>query len=292
MQRGVAAVHCNNVYCVAKDCYIYRYQFDTDKWHMYPQCPHYNPGLAVIGNLLTAVGGSKVHRISAKRFYQKKEEHQKTCKLVSWKNGKWVEIFSPMNHARCGHAVAGDDRCVIAAGGHGEISIEIYNIGTNIWSTLKGFPRVLLSITATLCDDHIYVMERTGSMYVYTNALHSVLSNSARIGLEEQSSPHKWMPLPRAPAKASALSTMCGRVVAVGGHQGDGYTAIRDIYQLCENEWVKIGRMDTARFDPVVAVLPGNRMVVVGGKDPLHDLMFSSLDAVEFAVLISAQLHQ
>lgn len=284
MQRGAAVAHSNNVYCVSKDCNIYRYQFDTHKWHVYPQCPHHNPGLAIIGNLLTAVGGTKVHRISAKRFYKKNEEHRKTCELVSWKSGKWVGTFSPMNYARYGHAVISDDRCVIVAGGHEERSVEIYSIGTNTWSTLKGLPRVLLSITATLCDDHIYVMERTGNMYVYRNVLHSVLSSSARNELEEQSSPNEWMPLPRAPAVASTLSTMCGQVLAVGGRLGNGYTAIRDIYQLCERKWVKIGRMDTARFDPIVAVLPGNRMIVVGGTDPLHDFIFSKLDAVEVAI--------
>ena len=72
---------------------------------------------------------------------------------------------------------------------------------------------------------------------------------------------------------------MCGSVVAVGGRRGA--TATSDIHQVHSGEWVRIGCMDTARYWPIVAAPPGDRLLVVGG----HSSSLSRLTAVELAVL-------
>lgn len=272
MRRGAAFVHGNNVYLVSKGCKIYCFQVETDKWLVYPPCPHHNPGLAIINNLLTAIGGRE-HGAAVQLLVGERA----TRKLVSCKDGKWVQHFSPMKYARCGHTVMSDDRCIVAAGGHGESSIEIYNIDTNIWSVLTNFPHVDHPITATLCDDHICIMDHFGRVYVYTKALHLFLS-----GEKLPPRDYGWKCLPRAPVMDSTLSTMCGQVIAVGGRRR-GNIPVKDVYQLCKEGWVTIEHMDIARFDTIVAV-SGNRMIVVGGTNPLHNSFYSGLDAVEIAV--------
>ena len=104
MSRGAAVAHHNTIYCIPRGSNtVYCYQLDKDEWREYLQCPHSNPGLVIISELLTAIGGEK--------------KFQKTNRLVSWNGTKWVEVFPPMETARYNQAVVSDDHYIIAAGG-------------------------------------------------------------------------------------------------------------------------------------------------------------------------------
>ena len=265
MNMGAAVVDRNYVYFVLKSSRdVYGYLLDDDKWYQYPKCPYYYTGLAMINNVLTAVGGST----SDPGVYSKNDSYQKTSTLLCLINMMWVQWFAPLNIARCDHAVINNDHCVIAAGGVDESSTEIFIIGSNTWSILSNkFPRVLHSINATLCDDYIYVMDRTGTLYKYSNPVHSILSSLATGTHREQSSQHTWRPLPRPPSVESTLSTMCGQLVVVGGRMNYECPVSVYIRQLYKEGWVTIGHMAMGRRDPIVAVVPENRMIVVGGRD-------------------------
>jgi len=199
-----------------------------------------------------------------------------TNKLLSWKNQVWEEVFPPMSTARRDHAVVSDNQYIIAAGGgDDETSVELFDISCSTWSTVASLPRPLLLITATVCGDRLYVMGYVGETYYTSTCISNFKEASTQL-------PHlqpTWLPLPRAPVRWSTLSTMCGAVVAVGGRRGGTDTS--DIHQVHSGEWVRIGCMDTARSLPLVAVLPGDSMLVVGGFLPSS----SSRTAVELAVL-------
>ncbi len=115
---------------------VYQYQADEDEWQEHSHCPLCWTGLAIIKDFLTAVGG--------------KERSRKTNKLLSWRDGRWEEVFPPMNAARSDHAVVIDDHYVIAVGGVGETSVELFTISTNTWPTVASLPRPLTTITSTL----------------------------------------------------------------------------------------------------------------------------------------------
>lgn len=270
MKRGAAVAYFNSVYFVLKSSRdVYGYLLDRHEWRVYPQCPYYYTGLAVISNSLTAVGGSESDPMLNHHEAYGRKAYQKTSKLHCLINKQWEQVFPPMNIARCGHAVISDNRCVIAAGGVDESSVEIFTIGSNTWSILSSrLPQDFHSITATLCDDHIYVMDCTGRLYAYSSPIHSILSNLATSTRTEESSQHTWRPLPKAPNALveSTLSTMCGQLVMVGGHTEYRYPATVHIRQLYKGEWVTIGHMTMARCEPIVAVLPRNRMIIVGGN--------------------------
>lgn len=266
MYRGAAVAHKNTVYCMSRSSNtavifpIYRYMLDEDEWQEHSHCPHDDPGLAIISDLLTAVGG--------------KAGSQKTNKLVSWKDGKWVEEFPPMNTPRFEHAVVSDGRYVIAAGGKDEASVELFTISSNTWATVTSLPQPFTMITATLCGPYLYAMDDDGATYSM------FLSDVATDALTKLSpSQSGWQRLSqKVPVRWSTLCTMNGAVVAVGGIRGLSPTS--HIHQCLQNgEWVQIGCMHSARLCPIVAVLPGDRMVVVGG------LSASSDTAVEVAVL-------
>ena len=263
MYRGTAVAHGDTVYCISRESYkVYCYQLDKDEWHIHSQCPHCDPGLVIFSGLLTAVGGRKRSR--------------KVNKLVTWKDGEWVEEFPPMITARYGPAVMSDGHYVIAAGGRDdEISVELFTISSNTWAAVSSFPQPLPWINGTMCGHHIYVKGGFGE--TYSISLQSLLSSQGTDTFK--SSKPKWLPLPCAPVVGSNMSTICGQVVAVGGEREANETC--DIHQLHNGKWVKVrGSMNTARYWPIVAALSGDRMVVVGGYCPP-----ANLTAVELAVL-------
>ena len=268
MLRGGAVVHHNIVYCISYDLYtVYAYQPDEDEWQEHSHCPHNWTGLAIIKNLLTVIGGKEE---------EEEEEGRKTNKLLSWRDGRWEEVFPPMNTARWDHAVLSEDDYVIAVGGRDETSVELFTVSTNTWSTVTSLPQPLTTITATLSCNILYAMDLDGR--TFSISMSHWTKNTSR----EPSRPHPtWQPLPHDAPVYSTLTTVCGEVMAVGG--GRGGTTTGDVYQLRQREWVRIGCMDTARDYPIVAVLrvPGHSMLVVGGYSPSSRL----LTAVELAVL-------
>ena len=264
MDRGSAVVHHNIVYCISdSSTTIYQYQPDEDEWQEHSHCPHRDPGLAIIKDLVTIIGG--VGRSG------------KTNKLLSWRDGRWEEVFPPMNTARSDPAVITHDRYVIAVGGEGETSVELFTVSTNTWSTVTSLPQPLTYITATLSCNILYAMDWEGR--TFSISMSHWTKNTSR----EPPRPHPtWQPLPHyAPVEWSTLTTVCGEVMAVGGVRG---LITGDVYQLRQREWVRIGCMDTARDYPIVAVprVPGHSMLVVGGRPSPSSY---PLTAVELAVL-------
>lgn len=248
------------VYCVSRSSNtIYCYQLDEDQWQKHSQCPYSGPGLTIISDLLTAIGG--------------KEGSHKTNKVVSWKDGKWMEVFPPMNTARFEHAVVSDGHYVIAAGGKNETSVELFTIRSNTWSAGTSLPQPLALITITLCDHWLYAMNTEGQTY-------SISMSDLATDTPTKLSPSQWQHIsPKIPIELPTLSTMSDKVVAVGGARG--LNCSDEIYQLCDGKWVRIGCMHSARLCPVIAVVSGKKMIVVGG----FSAALSQYAAVELAVL-------
>lgn len=267
MCRGAAVVHHNTLYCISGSegsNKVHRYRLDEDMWQKHLECPFYNSGLAVIKDHLTAIGG--------------KTRFRKTNKLATLRGQQWEKVYPPMNIARIDHAVVSDDSYVIAAGGEGgETSVELLNIGSETWSIVTSLPQPqqpLRDITATISCSILYIMERGGE--TYSTSLSNLTTNASELS---DSQPN-WQLLPCVPVEGSTLSTVSGEVVAVGGEKN--FTTTKYVYQLCDREWVKIECMTTARYHPIVAVHPGDKMVVIGG---LSSSSSSILTAVELAVL-------
>ena len=199
-----------------------------------------------------------------------------TNKVAAWKEGKWVEEFPPMPTARWYHAVVGNDKYVIAAGGmDGETSVELLTIGVDMWSTVISLPCYLRYISATLGTDDMYVMAYDGQ--TYSVPLSTLLASVSTDKPKELPSHQQWQMHSHCPVSGSTLCTMGGAILAIGGVRGSIDTA-NTTYQLISGQWTEISHMDTPRLRPIVAVLPSNWMVVMGG----HTISFCS--DVEVAV--------
>lgn len=254
MLRGAAIEHANIIYTIGGGSHtVYSYRLDRDEWSEHSQCPHVNPGLIMINNQLTAVGGEK--------------EDIPTNKLVSWNDTEWVVVFPPMHTPRAEPALVHHSNYIIAMGGDSEHrGVEIFNISSHIWSTVASLPTPLQDITAMLCHNDIVAMARDGSVYsITTDSLISATGVSAE--------PVQWMPLPRCPVTwGPTLTTFHGQTPVV---QYCG------IYQLYEGQWVRIGGMPVPMYYCIVCVVC-DHMVVVGGHDSI--LRFASTNAVRVAI--------
>ena len=92
MKRGSAATDGQFVYITpVGSTSLYQYECSTEKWMELPSCPYKDSGLAIIDSELTTVGGW--------------DRAGHTNKLFTLRQGKWVEVYPPMNTARSNPAV-------------------------------------------------------------------------------------------------------------------------------------------------------------------------------------------
>ena len=205
MVRGSAATDGRFVYITPRgSTSLYRYECSTEKWMELPSCPYKNSGLAIIDSELTTVGGvDRAGRIN---------------RLFTLRQGKWVEVYRPMNTARSSPAVVStsDGDYLIAIGGWGSdgartATVELFQVKSRRWYTLTGLPQPLPLPSATICGDQLHVIGIDGEGY--SCSLQSLPSNDRPITSPLTLS---WKPLPPLPVTASTAATLCGQLVLIG----------------------------------------------------------------------------
>ena len=230
---------------------LYQYECSTEEWTELPLCPYENSGLAIIDSELTTVGGW--------------DGAGRTNKLFTLQQGKWVEVYPPMNTARSRPAVVStsDGDYLIAIGGHDSgvatATVELFQVKSRRWYTLTDLPQPLPCPSATICGDQLHVIghDRKG----YSCSLQSLPSNDRPITSPLTLS---WKPLPFLPVTYSTAVTLCGQLVLIGGWQGR--SLVNSIHQLVEGQWVKIGSMASGRQLCLAVSLPPDRTLIVGGE--------------------------
>ena len=167
-----------------------------------PSCPYKDSGLAIIDSELTTVGGMD-------------RAGRRTNRLFTLRQGKWVEVYPPMNTARSSPAVisTSDGDYLIAIGGYDSdgartATVELFQVTSRRWYTLTDLPQPLLRPSATICGDQLYVIgnDRNG----YSCSLQSLPSNDRPITSPLTLS---WKPLPPLPVAYSTAATLCGQLV-------------------------------------------------------------------------------
>ena len=208
MKRGSAVTDQNVAYftpSVSNE--VYRYTISTNSWLNLPPCPHSSSALVIIDKELTAVGGYS--------------GGNRTNKLVTLRQGQWVEEYPPMGSVRRRAACVGISNVhhvnVIVIGGYGgggwTTAVELLNTHSRRWSTLTSLPEPLPRPSAVVCGYLLYVI---GGYCVYSYLL-SALPDSTRPNKSLQSP--IWKLLPDLPLHRStpAATILAGQLVCVGG---------------------------------------------------------------------------
>ena len=259
---------------------VFEYDSEKDDWSQLPECPQYNCGLAVINNLLTAVGGKTSGLISGGY----------TNQLVSFnrRTRKWKMIFPPMPTKRGWLAAISAQSYLIAAGGWREemkeegllsslvaeflSTVEVMNISTREWYTAASLPEPVWDMSVTICGGRLYLLggqdkEGKPTRAVFTSTLDSLLHSCH---LRSQTPPHTnkpgiWQRIAALPLEFSTCVTLNGRVLAIGGEDSHNTpTANVYMYNADCDSWQLVGHMSTARAECLVVGLR-DCIIAVGG---------------------------
>ena len=276
---------------------VHFYDSSSKKWSELPKCPNYGFSLAVVNSLLTAIGGQT----------GKMPDGKLTNLLFSYNDNKWTEQFPPMPTKRWLATAVCSGRSLVVAGGSAEVylgTVEVMDTETLRWSTARSLPHPLVQATATLCGDQVYMLGgfyQTGkqSKSVFTCSLTALLQScqshslggrlkslSFASGPKDLSRSEVWRQLADTPVTLSACALLHGQLLAVGGYDSDNKkTAAIHMYNTTTDSWEVISHMATPRSQCLVAVLPHNELMVVGGSTP--DLPNGvGTDSIEIATVV------
>ena len=258
---GATAVDGNTVHVTQRYTHhVWAYDLKEDKWTRLPDCPQCNTGLTMVNGLLTAVGGST-------------SDCDATNTLVSLAESRseWTEHFPPMPVKLYLPAVVctGNHLLVMSVM---EKIIHVMDTTSLKWFSAGSFPlhyRFGSTCSLSVCGSELYVLDSMRS--VFSCSLPTLLQSSSAVQPETTD---VWQRVADVPVWYSTLTTLCGQLVAVGGHHGirrpcsdDPPLPLNTMYQYnpSTNSWQIIGHMPTARYDCLVATLPGDALVVIGG---------------------------
>ena len=243
---------------VFNDTTVVMYNSEIQQWTVLLECPKVYFSIAVVNGLLTAIGGSQAGRA--------------TKTLVSCTSQpKWTEQFPPMTYCRNSPAVACTGTSLIVAGGWGQdketAPVEVMDTKTLHWSTVASLPHVLLDSTATICGGRMYIAGGNNGEWIK-----SVLMCEVRDLLQSATQPQSpaasgvWRTVAELPVTRTSLVTLRGQLLAIGGDTtSGGETSDVRQYDAATDSWKVISHMNTKRYRFFAAVLPNDRVLVVGG---------------------------
>ena len=281
---GAAVVSSTTAYLYHMSDEIRAYDTKSNKWTSIPCPPHMGYSLAIVNDKLTAIGGGYFFHYTNKLYSLNGEGIDLS----------WNEDFRPMPTKRA-HAIAvSTATALIVAGGKktGSLfgdgdsqAVEVMNTETFQWSTAAPFPTSLYDGAAVICQNSIYVvamrqshnskhLELVPTREVYTCSITDLLQSCSRPGLlaylasalSISAAKSVWKRAADLPVSETACVSIHDQLVAIGGRDSnsDATTAIH-VYDPVADSWEVISHMLTPRIKCFAAVLPGNRVMVVGG---------------------------
>ena len=275
MCRGSAVVDGNTVYINSwgsKNIYSCQITSREQQWSTLPDIEYYNSSLVVIDSVLTCVGGYR--------------DYEYTNSLLSLTGGggrrQWCEVFPAMPTARSSTVSVTTQHTLIVAGGFGVGKnldiVEVMDIPTKQWSTASRLPHpfgVISSVSGTICGDKLYLAGGfvglgEDSKSVLTCSVTDLLSPpSLGARLHSLSLANKtgvWRQARDLPVTGSTLITLSGHLLAIGGRDdSEGDTAAVHCCDTHTDSWRVVSEMKNTRCLCLAAVLPEDRLLVVGG---------------------------
>ena len=265
-----------------KENKIMMYNAETGKWAIHPECPKTSFSIAVVNGLLTVIGG--------------KQSDIATKSLLTYQQ-KWTEEFTPMTYYHNLPTVACTSTLLIVAGGYGpdekKAPVEVMDTGTLCWFTAASLPFPWHQAAATICRDSLYIVGGYDEKHVKsvltcvvsellqsTTTDHDPSSEASPTasGLQPSTDGQGvWQEVAKLPVYSSALVTVQGRLLAVGGCDSDRKPTSTVLqYNSATNSWNVVSRMNNNRCHCFAAVLPDNTVVVAGSSDKSDSVEIAS----------------
>jgi hypothetical protein len=261
MTRGAAVVDGNVAYFMDCSGVVRAYNATSKKWRELPKYPYEYGSLAIIDGALTGIGGCR----------DVFEQSTYTNKLLSLHSNSWADVFPPMptkRHSTTTGTTHTMEHVVVAGGSSSPFivnipRVEVMDTQSHIWTAVASLPRPYSAASVTTCGDHLYVLggfdDRGKTKSVLTCCLSQLIGSSL-------SSTSAWHRVADIPMYRSTCVAVNGELLAVGGCDERGKP--KDVvykYNRKTNSWDLIGNMPTARYNSLIATLPNNEIMVLGG---------------------------
>ena len=302
---GMAA-HCNAIVC-GKVVYfqpadtnsLYAYNSETDKWNQLPDLKNSNCSMAIVNNLVTAIGGSKLMTGYSRKLYS----------LTGKAKGmKWIKLLQPMPTKRSETSALCVKMALIVAGGEGKngkvlATVEVMNTDTKQWSSASDLPEPLWGASATLCGNVFYIVGGVNVRpikSVYKCTITSLLQScqpafpftytTASDSLEQH---QLWNKVSDPPVTGPTCVSLYGQLILIGGEDPNSThtrSAAIHKYDQATDEWKVISHMSMGRNQCFVAVVPDNLLMIVGGWITTTQDQTAS-DVVDFAITEISDVH-
>ncbi len=275
---GSAVTIGNRIYVTGQALkVIYEFNPDTNEWVALPVPPNASFALVSVGGVLTTVGGFDEQSYSNCLYSLVKDQGP---------NLSWQKTYPAMKDYRVSPCATSNERYVVVAGGDQQTpssrilgnSVEIMDIQNRTWTVADRLPKPLKRGTLTLSGDHLYIVggvtvrDQPISEMLFAS-LPNLVSSAARRNLAGDLGrafkfDNCWQST-SVPCVYGTCTTLGGYIVLVGGWSNKLSDAVY-LYDPRSQPggvpWRYAGPLAKGRMDSMVAVLPGQRMVVVGGR--------------------------
>ena len=252
---------------------VLQYDLSKDEWSRLP--PHHVVSFAMAqfaGNLIT-VGGLIQNVGFTGKVYR-----------LTKQSKNWEECLEPMPTARYQLSVATTQSAIVASGGATGFrdgvtvscaTVEVYSSGTSQWHTADPLPVPCLGMASATITDTWYQL---GGIGTDNKAIPTVLYTPLAALIKKATSPtHQsasyisgWKTLPDTPMKTSAVASLSGNLLMVGGWDYEtGASPSVHIFLPLTNSWVRVttGELPEPRRFCTALQLSSNQVLVVGGAD-------------------------
>ena len=291
MHRGAAVVYGNTAYFSPGGSCVYSYQniLGKEQWSQLPDNPKYWFGLAVIGGLLTSVGGG-----GPTNTLPSFTANTLLSLIGEGKRKQWSQIFPPMPTPRKNAACVTTEQALVVAGGYGTgylDTVEVMNTDTKVWTKVASLPEKCSLLIATVFGDRLYLAGGfPSSKSIFTCSLpHLLPPDTLGSRLQRQTlspSQNVWKNVSSLPVTWSTLVSFGGHLLAVGGDtDGDKPTSNVYRYDSHADSWTVASQMKKKRYYCLAAALGEDGLVVVGGWSPkLLDFDIQQTNSVELLI--------
>ena len=230
---------------------VYEYNSCNEQWSTVAKNPNIYFTIVCVYGTLTSVGGAD--GLFGAGY---------SNKLYSLVNRKWVEHFPPMPTKRRYPAAVYARNVLVVAGGEysGTDTVEVLATEMKQWTSVSSLSLFIqgvykVSTPPVVCKDIIYIA--TVGPAVWKCSLTSLV--------QFKPMSDKWEEM-FLPVSESSLATVNGNLLAIGGKDADNKETqnIRRYYPAT-NSWDVVSKMLVPRSQCLTAVLPDNKLMVVGG---------------------------
>ena len=274
MVQGIVYVGGKSVELFSDNDYIVmEYDTRSGKWGRLPPYRQCYFAMTVINNQLVLVGG--------------KDKQERRSKLLGvWRthSKEWTHHYPNMPTARSyASAVTYDKWLIVAGGWSGDdtrlSTVEVMNIDTEQWCTGTPTPTAFTNMKTAIVGDLWYLMGGFDDNDRVTDKVYSV---SLPVLISQvnstQRDPQIWKCISGLGLYFSTPLSISGSLLALGGEIMDTLESVTTIhhYQPETGEWVKVGDLQSPRYNCTCIVINNGEVLVAGGVDSAFTRMKST----------------